>query len=144
MKKALLILTIIFTYQINNAQGTLQFNTVINKQLFSTGTHNSGGSKEFASFTVPDGKIWKVKFLGVQITKDNIPSTDSNQRMLLKDSNGTHFFVYIRDGNGGNQLKEEIFLKSGSYSVLAPSWQNSNDTGVGLSINGIEYNIIPN
>ena len=41
MKKTLLILTIILTFQIGYTQGTLQFNSVINETLVSTGSRNS-------------------------------------------------------------------------------------------------------
>ena len=63
MKKALLILTIIFTYQISNAQGTLQFNSVINKAIVSDGSRSvsDGSMGVFATFTVPENKIWKIK-----------------------------------------------------------------------------------
>ena len=143
MKNIVIIVSLIFTFQFANSQGTLQFNTVINKSLFSTGANTGTNSmKEFSSFTIPDGKIWKVEFYATYATSNNIPYDEYTQgKLILKDTDGTHFIVWSRDGSGKNNLNG-IFLNPGSYTAFAPYWTSTNQ--VGLHINGIEYNIISN
>ena len=142
MKNIVIIVSLIFTFQFANSQGTLQFNTVINKHLFSTGGNNSGVQKEFSSFTIPDGKIWKVNFVATYGSSSNIAYGVYTQGpVLLKDTGGTYFVVWNRDGADANTIKE-TYLNPGSYQVFGPYWASANQ--IGLQINGIEYNIISN
>ena len=142
--KKLLIFALFFTYQSSQAQGNLQFNKVINKQITSTGTNNSssdGSYYEFGNFTVPDGKIWKVKFGGSVYYANGGRSGNLIQSILCKGPNDTaNFMVYNYDhfASGGGLF--EYFLSSGTYALFLNNWSITSVKQA--QINGIEYNII--
>ena len=145
MKKTLLILTIIFTFQIGYTQGTLQFNSVINETLVSTGSRNSstGSLAEFATFTVPENKIWKVTYMVANYgyLDNNGLSSLYSYGISHKAPNKTNLFnlwQYEFVAAGYNQV---IYFSSGTHALYARTWGNTQGPLV-VSFNGIEYNIL--
>ena len=145
MKKTLLILTIIFTFQIGYTQGTLQFNSVINETLVSTGSRNSstGSLAEFATFTVPENKIWKVTYMVANYgyLDNNGLSSLYSYGISHKAPNKTNLFnlwQYDFVAAGYNQV---IYFSSGTHALYARTWGNTQGPLV-VSFNGIEYNIL--
>ena len=147
MKKALLILTIIFTYQISNAQGTLQFNSVINKAIVSDGSRSvsDGSMGVFATFTVPENKIWKITYFSAnyKYLNNNGISTMFGSYIQHKGPNDTNLSViWNYDLVSSSGWNEHLYFGPGVHSLYAMRF---GITGILLvSMNGIEYNIISN
>ena len=144
MKKILLIAALFFSFQLSNAQGNLQFNKVINMQIQTSGEFDTGGSgslKEFGSFTVPDGKIWKVMIKGTVHYANGGTRQSMSSSILSKSSNDSHYFeVYNWENYAGGGDSSTLYYSSGTYGLFISSW--SDDYIRQASINGIEYNVL--
>jgi hypothetical protein len=145
MKKTLLILTIILTFQIGYTQGTLQFNSVINETLVSTGSRNSstGSLAEFATFTVPENKIWKVTYMVANFgyLDNNGFSSLYSYDIAHKAPNKTNLFNLWEYDFVAGGINHVFYFSSGTHSLYARSWGNTQGPII-FSFNGIEYNIL--
>ena len=141
MKKTLLIFALFFTHQSSQAQGNLQFNKTIFMTLKSTDNYssNNGTAKSFATFTVPESKIWKVRFRGYYVFDVENGNFMSYTDILLSKSGQPPIAVTSRDGENYIPSSVEFYLDSGTWNLLSSTWGTQQ---VVTNINGIEYNII--
>ena len=148
MKKTLLILTIIFTYQIGYAQGTLQFNKVIYEVYANTISDPANGvNYEWTGFTVPAGKVWKVTLIGgYSEVKDGETSPGYNYMgdsvAFLFRKVGNTYPTHIKNRMNVSDNINEYYFGEGTYNFIMIA-VNISSLGPGyVTANGIEYNII--
>ena len=143
MKNLIVIAALFFSFQLSQAQGNLQFNKTIFMTLKSTDNYSSNNNtaKSFATFTVPESKIWKVRFRGHKVYDVENGNYTNYTDVLLSKSGQPPIAVTSRDGENYIPSSVEFYLDSGTWNLLTNSW-GINGHQVVTNINGIEYNII--
>ncbi len=145
MKKAIIILFILFTVKTMNAQGNLQFNRVVNfSDSQSNGGSYSTGAYVYQTFQIPVGKVWKIE--NVMVGKSNgvelgfVKSCDA----CAATFNNIIAYIYFTGGYAPDNAKFPIWLSEGTYSFIISDNNNSSqgDTLIG-SYSAVEFNIIP-
>jgi hypothetical protein len=131
MKKALIILSILFIAIGAKAQGNLQFNQV---KLVTTVQ------------TVPANKVWKVENIlpSAALTVSGFTSSSINFTLLV---NGTAIY-WLSSSNAGNNTGAGLVSSPVTQTIgQNPIWLPSGTTlAVGSNVNSIsviEFNIIP-
>ena len=137
MKKLILLLGIIISTTLLNAQGNLQFNQVVSEvqTLSTTRTNSINGS----AYTVPTGKVWKVVSVG-----SNADLCSYYVAMICLLINGTKAYNPIN--NNGKIIDSPIWLKAGdilNWNITGndPTGRCTLNASIHFSI--IEFNIIP-
>lgn len=146
MKKEFLI--ILFIGIISFAQdtpGNLQFNRVVN---FSGSQAVTPSAKVFNSFTIPDGKVWKIQSIGLAsyspTTGQLSPftaGTGSGIKWLFARFN--EIIVYVTNNNYDQQNHFPVWLESGNYDFKINSSSSNSSANILASYTAIEFNIIP-
>jgi hypothetical protein len=133
MKNVIFILFFLFISQKGFCQGNLQFNRVFT--LSSNPTLIPANTKaNVLTFTVPQGKIWKVE--GVSLIDDD-DFISANFGISINNFN-------LKMVNSALAVIENLpyWVEPGTHSVFV-SFANSGGFNVVASLNVIEYNIIP-
>lgn len=121
--KLILSLAALFSFSLAaRSQGNLQFNSTI----FYGGSYSVGGGwgtcGSSATFTVPEGKVWKIE------------KYPANSEMTIND---------VGIDNTGN-VQSIIWLKANdTIRFSACNTQNAYGGNHSFFLNGIEFNIIP-
>lgn len=110
------------------AQGTLQFNQVITESF--TGT--ASGVTTIGTITVPVNKVLKVE--SASFYSGSSPNNTSGNWAKIGS-----FLLWYYVGNGGIDKRFPIWLKTGTYDVIA----NRSSGSVEIAISGIEFNVVP-
>lgn len=132
MKKLLLIIPFLLLSICLRAQGNLQFNRVFT--LESAPATITNGPNVVQSLNVPFGKIWKIE--AVSLSSNGSPGEFSIFSILLGNS------VLKSVGSGMISITNlPYWLSTGNYQLKA--YVNNTVAGVIISLNVIEYNIIP-
>ena len=148
MKNIVLILLMIFTFQLTNAQGNLQFNKVIYEVYANTTSDLANGvNYEWTGFTVPAGKVWKVTLIGgYSEVKDGETSPGYNYMgdnvSVLFRKVGNTYPTHIKNRSNVSDNINEYYFGEGTYNFIMIA-VNVSSFGPGhVTANGIEYNII--
>ncbi len=131
------------------AQGTLEFNQVINLNLSGTTPTVSGSyTIQTINITVPAGKVWKIESATCRINSAGsllIGGNSSQRSAILLDNNvigvlNTSSAVL----NTGNNFLP-IWLKPGNYTVqLAVELVSIANTQTAYGfVSAIEFNVVP-
>ena len=147
MKNIVLILLMIFTFQLSNAQGTLQFNKVITKMVASSGSADGtdGSFSVLGTFTVPANKIWKINHFtaNTAYTINNGTLNQYGGQIGYTGPDDTQMGV-VWDNTTANQGGHffNFYFGAGTHSLYAQTWGTNTSNGILVTFNGIEYNII--
>ena len=141
MKNLIVIAALFFSFQLSQAQGNLQFNKTIFMTLKSTDNYSSNNNtaKSFATFTVPESKIWKVRFRAQRVYDVENGILYGYTNVYLSKSGQPPIALTSRDGENYIPSSVEFYLDSGTWNLLSSTWGTQQ---VVTNINGIEYNII--
>ena len=148
MKNIVLILLMIFTFQLTNAQGNLQFNKVIYEVYANTTSDLANGvNYEWTGFTVPAGKVWKVTLIGGYSEVKNGETSPGYNYMgdnvsVLFRKVGNTYPTHIKNRSNVSDNINEYYFGEGTYNFIMIA-VNVSSFGPGhVTANGIEYNII--
>jgi hypothetical protein len=132
MKKVLLIIPFLLLSIGLRAQGNLQFNRVFTFE--SAPATITNGPNVVQSLIVPVGKIWKIE--AVSLISNSASGEFDIFSILLGNS------VLKSVGSGMISITNlPYWLSTGNYQLKA--YVNNTVVGVIISLNVIEYNIIP-
>ena len=143
MKNLLYIFTLFFSFGIYS-QGNLQFNKVINITLTAPigSTNNTDGIALYSagSYTIPDGKVWKIESASLSKLGGN-----GNRGPTGEDTQGAiklgDMVIHGSSGNYKSAHTKPIWMPSGTYNLTIHKAEGNYKTDVSISI--IEFNIVP-
>ncbi len=142
MKKIILIIAIaVLACTRTFAQGTLQFNRVVDATFYGAALTLS--SPVIGSVTVPAGKVWKIESASGFGGSSASPNAGfgATYSITVGDHN-LNYFV-----NGGSYIVTNycpVWLPAGTYQVkFVSSNNNAGSFAATTAISAIEYNIVP-
>ena len=142
MYKIILSLSIIFSVYQLKSQGNLQFNQVLNYNLFVTST-SAGIRTQTISVTVPTGKVWKVEYCSASLPNSTISVGGDFRNLKLNIDNVNCF---CNNGNFLHQLVTPLWLNEGMHSLSLSFYYNysgSDNGGAYGKVSIIEFNVVP-
>lgn len=119
---SLLFALFVFASVETNAQGTLQFNQVLNVEL--------NGSTPF-TFTVPANKVWKIESVGTGYHSSSIYLRNTSNEVL----------AYLYYNSPDNRVKLPYWLGSNFSGNIYRVGNLGSGNKASLSI--IEFNVVP-
>jgi len=136
MKKALLILSILFIALGAKAQGNLQFNAV--KRINTSIAAAAVSSTTAGTLTVPANKVWKIESGSISQATGAFPNGGYPSSLFI-DNQVLYSAVQV---NSSNSYSSPIWLPEGTYSISVYSSASAVATFL-IAISAIEFNIIP-
>lgn len=144
MKKIILTLVVLANLMmVAKAQGNLQFNQVIYRELSITITANITNPFTQITLTVPAGKVWKIEsVITSQITGAAGSYGYYTDGIITLNGRVLHF------GGWDSPSPLPVWLPEGSYTLVlsrncAPCYSSSSPPTINGSISAIEFNIVP-
>ncbi len=148
MKNLLFLMSFVLFATAVQAQGNLQFNQVIYRELSFTITASIVNPSTQISITVPAGKVWKIEaaYTGARVHSSS--SSFGSGYGYYSDGILSLNDRVIRYGGSDNPTLLPIWLPEGTYTLTysktcTPCYSNSVPSVYNGSISAIEFNIVP-